>query len=115
MLMIPMPAQTNPGVEPGKRGIRVERGNLGRIVVHVEDGWWPPVATGTSNYDHNWRLGGHDRAWQERLPGWPPASNILEFDLMLPSGEVITAIARKIRTFSTLPSAGLACLASLSA
>ncbi len=55
----------------------------------IEDGWWPPVVTGTSQTT----VGGcaamnvHGKnAWQVG----PIGDHILEFDLLLPSGEIIT-------------------------
>lgn len=71
--------------------IRVEPGvTLERLWQYViEDGWWPPVATGTMRITmaggaamnvhgkNAWKLG-------------PIGEHIREFDLMLPSGEVIT-------------------------
>ncbi len=71
--------------------IRVEPGvTLSALWQYVlEDGWWPPVATGTSlttmggcaamnvHGKNAWRVG-------------PIGDHILTFDLMLPSGEVIT-------------------------
>ncbi|RMH00753.1 MAG: FAD-binding oxidoreductase [Chloroflexi bacterium] len=55
----------------------------------LEDGWWPPVVTGTMKTT----IGGcaamnvHGKnAWQVG----PIGEHILEFDLLLPSGEIIT-------------------------
>ncbi|MBK8984880.1 MAG: FAD-binding oxidoreductase [Chloroflexi bacterium] len=54
----------------------------------IEDGWWPPVVTGTSKTT----IGGcaamnvHGKnAWRKGTIG----DHILQFDLMLPSGEII--------------------------
>ena len=77
--------------DPGNGRIRVEPG----ISIHelwqyvIEDGWWPPVVTGTSKTT----IGGcagmnvHGKnAWRKGTIG----DHILEFELMLPSGEIIT-------------------------
>jgi decaprenylphospho-beta-D-ribofuranose 2-oxidase len=55
----------------------------------IEDGWWPPVVTGTSKTT----IGGcagmnvHGKnAWRKGTIG----DHILEFDLMLPTGEIIS-------------------------
>lgn len=76
---------------PENGRIRVEPG----LTLHelwqyvIEDGWWPPVVTGTSKTT----IGGcagmnvHGKnAWRKGTIG----EHILEFDLMLPSGEIIT-------------------------
>lgn len=55
----------------------------------IEDGWWPPVATGTSftTMGGSAAMNVHGKnAWQ----AGPIGDHILEFDLMLPSGEIIT-------------------------
>jgi decaprenylphospho-beta-D-ribofuranose 2-oxidase len=77
--------------DPGAGRIRVEPGitirNLWEYV--LEDGWWPAVVPGTSNPT----IGGcagmnvHGKnAWKAGTIG----DHIYEFDLMLPSGEIIT-------------------------
>ncbi len=76
---------------PEKGIVRVEPGitieELWQYV--IEDGWWPPIVTGTSKTT----IGGcagmnvHGKnAWRKG----PIGDHILEFDLMLPSGEIIT-------------------------
>ncbi|MBK7177413.1 MAG: FAD-binding oxidoreductase [Chloroflexi bacterium] len=76
---------------PENGRIRVEPGlSLHELWQYViEDGWWPPVVTGTSKTT----IGGcagmnvHGKnAWRKGTIG----EHILEFDLMLPSGEIIT-------------------------
>ncbi|MCO5192975.1 MAG: FAD-binding oxidoreductase [Anaerolineae bacterium] len=55
----------------------------------VEDGWWPPVATGTAKTT----LGGcaaMNVHGKNAFKVGPIGDHILEFDLMLPSGEIIT-------------------------
>jgi decaprenylphospho-beta-D-ribofuranose 2-oxidase len=55
----------------------------------LEDGWWPPVATGTSftTMGGSAAMNVHGKnAWQIG----PIGDHILEFDLMLPSGEIIS-------------------------
>lgn len=55
----------------------------------VEDGWWPPVATGTMNIT----MGGGAAMNVHGKNAWrmgPIGDHILSFDLMLASGEVIT-------------------------
>lgn len=55
----------------------------------IEDGWWPPVATGTSftTMGGSAAMNVHGKnAWQVG----PIGDHILAFDLMLPSGEIIT-------------------------
>ncbi len=55
----------------------------------VEDGWWPPVATGTMKIT----MGGGAAMNVHGKNAWklgPIGDHILAFDLMLPSGEVIT-------------------------
>ncbi len=76
--------------EPETGVITVEPGvTLEKLWEYViEDGWWPPVATGTSKIS----LGGgaamnvHGKnVWQKGTIG----DHILWFDLMLPSGEIL--------------------------
>jgi len=71
--------------------VRVEPGvTLAQLWQYIlEDGWWPPIVTGTSMTT----IGGcaamnvHGKnAYQKG----PIGDHILEFDLMLPSGEVLT-------------------------
>jgi FAD/FMN-containing dehydrogenase len=55
----------------------------------LEDGWWPPVATGTMQTT----LGGcaaMNVHGKNAFKVGPIGDNILEFDMMLPSGEIIT-------------------------
>lgn len=55
----------------------------------IEDGWWPPVATGTAKTT----LGGcaaMNVHGKNAFKVGPIGDNILEFDLMLPSGVIIT-------------------------
>lgn len=71
--------------------VRVEPGvTLAALWQYVlEDGWWPPVATGTSftTMGGSAAMNVHGKnAWQVG----PLGDHILEFDLMLPSGETIT-------------------------
>ena len=70
--------------------IRVEPGmTLEQLWVYiVEDGWWPPVATGTMNIT----IGGGAAMNVHGKNAWklgPIGDHILAFDLMLPSGEII--------------------------
>lgn len=76
---------------PEKGIIRVEPGvTLSELWQYIlEDGWWPPVATGTSftTMGGSAAMNVHGKnAWQVG----PIGDHILEFDLMLPSGETIT-------------------------
>jgi decaprenylphospho-beta-D-ribofuranose 2-oxidase len=77
--------------QPDSGLIRVEPGatlhDLWQYI--IEDGWWPPIVTGTSKTT----VGGcaamnvHGKnAWRKGTIG----DHIREFDLMLPSGEIIT-------------------------
>ena len=77
--------------DPIQGVIRVEPGvTISQLWQYIlEDGWWPPVVTGTSETT----IGGcagmnvHGKnAYQIGTIG----DHILEFDLMLPSGEVVT-------------------------
>ncbi len=55
----------------------------------LEDGWWPPIATGTSftTMGGSAAMNVHGKnAWRQGCFG----DHIVEFDLMLPSGETIT-------------------------
>ena len=55
----------------------------------IEDGWWPPVATGTMNIT----MGGGAAMNVHGKNAWkagPIGDHILAFDLLLPSGEIIT-------------------------
>ena len=55
----------------------------------LEDGWWPPVVTGTMQTT----LGGCAAMNVHGKNGWqvgPIGNHILTFDLMLPSGEIIS-------------------------
>ncbi|HZD11528.1 MAG TPA: FAD-binding oxidoreductase, partial [Candidatus Binatia bacterium] len=76
--------------DPQKGIIRVEPGvTLEQLWQYVvEDGWWPPVATGTMNIT----MGGGAAMNVHGKNAWkvgPLGDHILSFDLMLPSGEVI--------------------------
>lgn len=54
----------------------------------IEDGWWPPVATGTMNIT----MGGGVAMNVHGKNAWkigPIGDHVLAFDLMLPSGEII--------------------------
>ncbi|MEZ4641132.1 MAG: FAD-binding oxidoreductase, partial [Chloroflexota bacterium] len=73
------------GVVTAEPGVSIEK--LWQYI--LEDGWWPPVVTGTMKTT----LGGcagmnvHGKnAWQVG----PIGNHILQFDLMLPSGEIKT-------------------------
>ncbi len=77
--------------DPASGVVRVEPGiTLEELWQYViEDGWWPPVVTGTSKTT----IGGcagmnvHGKnAWRKGTIG----DHIREFDLMLPAGEIIT-------------------------
>lgn len=71
--------------------IRVEPGvTLAQLWQYVlEDGWWPPVATGTSftTMGGSAAMNVHGK---NAYKAGPIGDHILEFDLMLPSGETIT-------------------------
>ena len=76
--------------DPQSGIIRVEPGvTLEQLWQYiVEDGWWPPVATGTMNIT----IGGGAAMNVHGKNAWkmgPIGEHILSFDLMLPSGEVI--------------------------
>jgi decaprenylphospho-beta-D-ribofuranose 2-oxidase len=76
---------------PGTGVIRVEPGvTLSDLWQYIlEDGWWPPVATGTSftTIGGSAAMNVHGKnAWQIG----PIGDHIQEFDLMLPSGETIS-------------------------
>jgi FAD/FMN-containing dehydrogenase len=71
--------------------VRAEPGvTLAQLWQHVlEDGWWPPVATGTSltTMGGSAAMNVHGKnAYRVGTFG----DHVLEFDLMLPSGEIIT-------------------------
>jgi FAD/FMN-containing dehydrogenase len=76
---------------PDSGVIRVEPGvTLAELWQYIiEDGWWPPVATGTSftTMGGSAAMNVHGKnAWQ----AGPIGDHILEFDLMMSSGEIIT-------------------------
>lgn len=76
---------------PQSGRIRVEPGvTLSQLWQYVlEDGWWPPVATGTSLTT----MGGcaaMNVHGKNAYRAGPIGDHILEFDLMLASGEIIT-------------------------
>lgn len=77
--------------DPGSGRIQVEPGvTLAKLWQYaLEDGWWPPVVTGTMETT----IGGcasmnvHGKnAWQ----AGPIGDHIFQFELMLPSGEIVT-------------------------
>lgn len=77
--------------DPQSGRIRVEPGvTLSQLWQYVlEDGWWPPVATGTSLTT----MGGcaaMNVHGKNAYRAGPIGDHILEFDLMLASGEIIT-------------------------
>lgn len=77
--------------DPSTGLVRLEPGvTLGRLWRYVvEDGWWPPVVTGTMNIT----MGGGAAMNVHGKNAWkvgPIGDHIRSFDLMLPSGEVIT-------------------------
>lgn len=76
---------------PATGRIRVEPGvTLAELWQYViEDGWWPPVATGTSMTTIGGSAAMNVHGKNAYRVG-PLGEHILEFDLMLPSGEVIT-------------------------
>ncbi len=76
---------------PATGRIRVEPGvTLAELWQYViEDGWWPPVATGTSMTTIGGSAAMNVHGKNAYQVG-PIGEHILEFDLMLPSGEVIT-------------------------
>lgn len=71
--------------------IRLEPGvTLSELWQYVlEDGWWPPVATGTSLTTMGGCAAMNVHGKNAYRVG-PIGDNILAFDLMLPSGEIIT-------------------------
>ena len=76
---------------PATGRIRVEPGvTLAQLWQYViEDGWWPPIATGTSATT----MGGSAAMnvhGKNAFKVGPIGDHIIEFDLMLVSGEVIT-------------------------
>lgn len=76
--------------DPHEGVIRVEPGVTLRQLWQyvVEDGWWPPVSTGTMNIT----MGGGAAMNVHGKNAWklgPIGDHILQFELMLPSGETI--------------------------
>ncbi len=71
--------------------IRLEPGvTLAELWQYVlEDGWWPPVATGTS-FTTMGGCAAMNVHGKNAYKAGPIGDHILEFDLMLPSGETIT-------------------------
>ncbi|MCW3051125.1 MAG: FAD/FMN-containing dehydrogenase, partial [Chthonomonadales bacterium] len=55
----------------------------------IEDGWWPPVVSGTMTVTMGGALGMNYHGKNNYKMG-PIGDHTLEFDLMLPSGEVMT-------------------------
>ena len=77
--------------DPIQGVVRVEPGvSISQLWQYIlEDGWWPPVVTGTSETTVGGCAGMNvhgKNAYQVGTIG----DHILEFDLMLPSGEIIT-------------------------
>lgn len=77
--------------DPAGGQIRVEPGvTLAQLWQYVlEDGWWPPVVTGTMKIT----MGGGAAMNVHGKNAWkmgPIGDHIIEFDLMLPSGEIVT-------------------------
>lgn len=76
---------------PSTGRIRVEPGvTLSQLWQYIlEDGWWPPVATGTSftTMGGSAAMNVHGK---NAFRAGPIGDHILEFDLMLPSGETIS-------------------------
>jgi FAD/FMN-containing dehydrogenase len=77
--------------DPAAGIIRVEPGvTLAQLWQYVlEDGWWPPVVTGTMNIT----VGGGAAMNVHGKNAWkvgPLGEHILAFDMLLPSGEIIT-------------------------
>ncbi|MFN2163842.1 MAG: FAD-binding protein, partial [Candidatus Promineifilaceae bacterium] len=77
--------------DPIQGVVRVEPGvSLSQLWQYIlEDGWWPPVVTGTSATTVGGCAGMNvhgKNAYQVGTIG----DHILEFDLMLPSGEIVT-------------------------
>jgi len=76
--------------DPAGGRIRVEPGvTLAQLWQYVlEDGWWPPVVTGTMKIT----IGGGVAMNVHGKNAWkmgPIGDHVVEFDLMLPSGEII--------------------------
>jgi len=71
--------------------IRLEPGvTLAELWQYIlEDGWWPPVATGTS-FTTMGGCAAMNVHGKNAYKAGPIGDHILEFDLMLPSGETIT-------------------------
>ncbi|MFN2135930.1 MAG: FAD-dependent oxidoreductase [Candidatus Promineifilaceae bacterium] len=76
------PAQGRIEVEPG-----VTISQLWQYI--IEDGWWPPVVTGTSNTTVGGCAGMNVHGKNAYRVG-TIGDHILEFDLLLPSGETLT-------------------------
>lgn len=76
---------------PATGRIRLEPGvTLSELWQYIlEDGWWPPVATGTSftTMGGSAAMNVHGK---NAFRAGPIGDHILEFDLMLPSAEIIT-------------------------
>jgi len=79
------------GWDPETGRIQVEPGvTLSQLWQYVlEDGWWPPVATGTSLTTMGGSAAMNVHGKNAYRVG-PIGDHILEFDLMLASGEIIT-------------------------
>ena len=71
--------------------VRVEPGvTISQLWQYIlEDGWWPPVVTGTS-YTTIGGCAGMNVHGKNAYQVGPIGDHILEFDMMLPSGETIT-------------------------
>lgn len=76
---------------PATGRIRLEPGvTLSELWQYIlEDGWWPPVATGTS-YTTMGGCAAMNVHGKNAYQVGPIGDHVIEFDLMLPSGETIT-------------------------
>ena len=94
--------------------VRVEPGvTISQLWQYIlEDGWWPPVVTGTSMTT----IGGcaaMNVHGKNAYQAGPIGDHIQEFEMMLPSGEIITLQPRqKTAISSSPPLADLVCWAS---
>lgn len=77
--------------DPQSGRVRVEPGvTLTQLWQYIlEDGWWPPVVTGTSLTTIGGCAGMNVHGKNAYQAG-PIGDHIVEFDMMLPSGEVLT-------------------------
>lgn len=86
--------------DPSSGIIRVEPGvTVAQLWQYVlEDGWWPPVVTGTMKIT----LGGGVAMNVHGKNAWkvgPIGDHVLSFDMMLPSGEIVTCDREQNRDF----------------